>query len=336
MKKNTLIPAILSLVALLFGTLAYVQSDETKETRENKTIEKKVEVKVLGDVAADSVTIDGDKIKVRLPDGSIQTIDLGDIKNGQKRIELEDGDVDVDVQVQGKAVVIGPDGEIKEYDLSDDEFDIELPELGDARSIFERFRRQLPGFDSKTFPQGFLPDESVEVLPVSEFMIGVAMAPTSETLQTQLGLKVAGIAILEVLPNSPASQAEFQKHDVLVAAGDQPLRQMSELVSAIDKAGSKDEKLTIKLIRRGKALELEVTPVKRPDIQKTTTELTPFSSGRLNIPDGFNPAELEVFDELIERMKEHESAGNENLLEAMEQLKQRMKMLEEKVKPSKD
>ena len=86
MKKNTLIPAILSLVALLFGTFAYVQSDETKETRENKTIEKKVEVKVLGDVAADSVTIDGDKIKVRLPDGSIQTIDLGNIKNGQKRI----------------------------------------------------------------------------------------------------------------------------------------------------------------------------------------------------------------------------------------------------------
>ena len=328
MKKNNLIPVILTLIALLFGTFTFVQSDETKETRENKTIEKKVEVKVLGDVAADRVTIDGDKIKVRLPNGDIQTIDLGNIKNGRERIEIEDGDVDVDIEVQGKAIVVGPDGEVKEYDLSDGEFDIELPELGDARSMIERFRKQFPGFDSKILPQGFLPDESVEVLPVSEFMIGVAMGPTSETLQTQLGLEVPGIAVLEVMPDSPASKVKMQKHDVLVAAGDQPLGEMSDLISAVDNAGSKETSLSIKLIRRGKTMEVEITPVKRPDMNKQTTELLPFSPERPSPFSGLSPAELDVFDELVDRMKELEPAGSENLLEAIEQLKQRIKMLE--------
>ena len=71
-------------------------------------------------------------------------------------------------------------------------------------------------------------------------MIGVAMGPTSETLQTQLGLEVPGIAVLEVMPDSPASKVKMQKHDVLVAAGDQPLGEMSDLISAVDNAGSKE------------------------------------------------------------------------------------------------
>lgn len=327
MKKSVLLSAAFTVCAFLLGTFTFVQSDETKDSQESKTIEKKVEVKVLGDVAADSVTIEGDKITVRLPNGEIQTIDLGNIKGGAQKIELQDGDLDVDIQVQGKAVIIGPDGEVKEYDLSDEQFDIELPELGDARSMFERFRKQLPGLDTRLFPRGFLPEEFVESPPVSEFMIGVAMGPTSATLQTQLGLEVAGIAVLEVTPDSPASKAGIQKHDVLVAAGDQPLQQMRELVSAIDNAGSKEAKLTIQLIRRGKALEVEVTPVKRPDIQEDNIDLRPFSSRQFRIPSGFNPAELQVFDELVERMKEHDAAGSENLLEALQQLQQRIRKL---------
>ena len=153
MKKSIFIPAALTLCGLLFGSFVFVQSDETNESKESKTIEKKVEIKVLGDVDADSVTIDGDKIKIRLPNGETQTIDLSHIKKGLNGIKIDGGDIDVDVEVQGKAVIIGPDGAVREYDLSDEELDIELPKLGDARSIFERFRGQLPSRLERASPQ---------------------------------------------------------------------------------------------------------------------------------------------------------------------------------------
>ena len=75
-------------------------------------------------------------------------------------------------------------------------------------------------------------------------------------------------------------------------------------------------------------MEVEITPVKRPDMKKQTTELLPFSPERPSPFSGLSPAELDVFDGLVDRMKELEPAGSENLLEAIEQLKQRIKMLE--------
>ncbi len=350
MKKSIFIPAALTLCGLLFGTLAIVQSDETNESKESKTIEKKVEVKVVGDVDADSVTIDGDKIKVRLPNGETQTIDLSHIKKGLNGIEIDGGDVDVDVQVQGKAVIIGPDGKVQEYDLSDEELDIELPELGDARSIFERFRGQLPPrLEQQLLPPGLhsgkIHGQPMEVLPVSEFMIGVAMGPTSETLQAQLGLEHPGIAVLDVMPDSPAATAGIQKHDVLVSSGEQAFQQMSDLVSAVDKAGSDETELTLKLIRQGKAMEISVTPTKRPESQARVIEAVPFSDELSEkqlrehlkrfganrrwqaIPEGHLLPE--VGREFIELEDLHNLGGFEELLEAIEKLEQRIQKLEE-------
>ena len=51
--------SLMTAFGLLFSTFAFVQSDDG-ETK-NK-IEKRVEVKVLGDVDSDAVTIEGDKI----------------------------------------------------------------------------------------------------------------------------------------------------------------------------------------------------------------------------------------------------------------------------------
>jgi len=350
MKKSFFIPAALTLCGLLFGTFVLVQSDETNESKESKTIEKKVEVKVVGDVDADSVTIDGDKIKVRLPNGETQTIDLSHIKKGLNGIEIDGDDIDVDVQVQGKAVIIGPDGEVQEYDLSDEELDIELPKLGDARSIFERFRGQLPlRLEDQLLPPGIHSDkihgQSTEVLPVSEFMIGVTMGPTSETLQTQLGLEHSGIAVLDVMPDSPAASAGIQKHDILVSSGEQAFQQMSDLVSAVDKAGSDETELTLKVIRQGKAMEINVTPTKRSEIQARVIEAVPFSDelsekqlreylkrfgakGRWQaIPEGHLLPDVdgEFFD--LEEL--HNFGGFEELLEAMERLEQRIQKLEE-------
>ncbi|MBA62246.1 MAG: hypothetical protein CMJ76_07755 [Planctomycetaceae bacterium] len=324
MKKNILIPAALSVFGLLFGTFAFVQSDETKESKESKTIEKKVEVKVIGDVNADNITIDGDKIKVRLPNGETQIIDLKNIRGGAHKIEIDGDDLDIDVQVQGKAVIIGPDGNVKEYDLNDEEFGIELPENDDMRSMFERFRRHLPDFDSKIFPQRILPDQPVEVLPVSKFMIGVGMGPTSEILQVQLGLDTPGIAVLEVMPDSPAAKAKIQKHDVLVAVGGQPLKEISELISAVEKSGTEKAELIIKIIRQGKAMEVKLIPVKRPETEVRDVDTLPLleelnnsaileqlrqfneNKFRQSISQGVLPADVDdEFEELFKTIEQH-------------------------------
>ena len=350
MKKRIFVPAALTVCSLLFGAFAFVQSDETNESKESKSVEKKVEVKVLGDVDADSVTIDGDKIKVRLPNGETQTIDLSRMKKGLNGIEIDGGDIDVDVQVQGKAVIIGPDGEVQEYDLSDEELDIELPKLGDARSLFKRFRGQLPpGLEAQLFPPGIdsgeIHGKPMEVLPVSEFMIGVAMGPTSETLQTQLGLDHPGIAVLDVMPDSPAASAGIKKHDVLVSSGDQILKQMSDLVSAVDKAGADKTELTLKLIRQGKAMEVNVTPTKRPENQPGIIEAVPYSDelsekqlrDRLKqygakglwqaIPEDYLLPDLG--GEFIDLEELHNLGGFDGLLEEIENLEKRIQKLEE-------
>ncbi len=256
MKKRILFPAALGIFGILFGAIALVQSDENEPS---KKIEKQVEVKVLGDVAAENVTIDGDQIIVKLPNGQTEVIDLKNLpKQELDRVDIDE-DGDADVQVQGKAIIVGPDGKVQEFDLTEKDLKGGLdlpPPFGDAKAWLKRFQGNLP--------PGHLPDP-IRPSPASKYMIGVALGPTSKTLQVQLELETPGIAVLNVLPDSPAAKAGIQPHDVLIAAGDKPLENMGDLVSAVEQAGSMEAELTIKLIRKGEASEVKVTPTTRPE-----------------------------------------------------------------------
>jgi len=108
----------------------------------------------------------------------------------------------------------------------------------------------------------------------SEYWIGVATSDEliNETVRAQLGLEMdEGIAVLSVRPDSPAAQAGLRENDVLVQAGERRLRNIQDLIRAVD--DSKGQELSLVLYREGKQQTLTVTPTKRPsEFQRTPQE----------------------------------------------------------------
>jgi len=101
-----------------------------------------------------------------------------------------------------------------------------------------------------------------EVRP-GEYWIGVQVQhPMPDAVRAQLSIpKDEGVLVEEVEPSTPA-QGKLQKYDVIVKAGTKPLRSVADLVGAVDAV--KGGKLTLEVLRGGKTLQVEVTPVKRP------------------------------------------------------------------------
>jgi len=96
-----------------------------------------------------------------------------------------------------------------------------------------------------------------------EYWIGVEAGEVPEALRAHTTLpKDRGLLVEQVYPDSPAAKAKIARHDVLLQAGDKPLRQLSDLVEAVQAAQGK--KLVLEAVRAGKTIKLEVTPEKRP------------------------------------------------------------------------
>ena len=99
----------------------------------------------------------------------------------------------------------------------------------------------------------------MQTRPVSEFMIGIAVLP-SEILQAQLGLDASGIAVMSVMPDSPAAKAGIQKHDVLTAAGDRLLQNLDDEVKVVDRTVKTIERSPLNLSDRAKVWNSKVKP----------------------------------------------------------------------------
>jgi membrane-associated protease RseP (regulator of RpoE activity) len=96
-----------------------------------------------------------------------------------------------------------------------------------------------------------------------ELWVGVSVSPADETLRAQLNLAEGrGLVVTELMPDSPATKAGMKPNDIVVALGGKPLGSAKELVDQIQAAGEKP--VNLDLIRGGKAMSVEVTPVKHP------------------------------------------------------------------------
>lgn len=105
----------------------------------------------------------------------------------------------------------------------------------------------------------------------SDYWLGLAVTPVSDSLRAQLSLPEGqGLLVENVLPGSPAAKAGIRQFDVLLKAGDKPLKETADLLGAIEKG--KEGKLAIELVRGGKTQTVTATPEKRPGEGPATSE----------------------------------------------------------------
>jgi len=131
---------------------------------------------------------------------SFSTVD----ENGERKTERS-----------GKAIVIGPDGQRQEFDLSDDQnMKIEIPGFGG--------RLQIPGLDAGT--------ETIA------FTLGCRYSSIHPAVASQLGLE-SGLMVTQVPQNSAAAKAGVQKHDILLFADDKQVISETDLNAVVQAAG---------------------------------------------------------------------------------------------------
>lgn len=143
----------------------------------------------------------------------------------------------------GKAIIIGPDGKRHEIELGGPMIDGGL-------------QFDFPGFN------GIMRAEQID----NSFMIGVNCQPVSDAMRAQLELDAeSGLVVVHVSDDSPAHAAGIQKHDILMFADDRQLAKQLDLVEVVQTAGKEKGRISLTVIRAGKEIGVEVSPVERPE-----------------------------------------------------------------------
>jgi hypothetical protein len=92
------------------------------------------------------------------------------------------------------------------------------------------------------------------------YRLSVSIAPLPRALDEQLGLKGEGVLVTSVAEGGPADKAGIKPHDIVMAAGDKPIKGQGDLLEAVKAADGKE--LSLKLMRGGKPTTVTVTPEK--------------------------------------------------------------------------
>ena len=99
---------------------------------------------------------------------------------------------------------------------------------------------------------------------LSEYWLGIGFRPLGDALRAQLALPEGqGLLVEQVMPETPAARAEVKRHDIVLKADGKPLKEMQELIDAVD--ATKDGELSLEIIRGGKPVTIKVKPEKRPE-----------------------------------------------------------------------
>ncbi|MCR4412986.1 MAG: PDZ domain-containing protein [Thermoguttaceae bacterium] len=102
-----------------------------------------------------------------------------------------------------------------------------------------------------------------QAVQVSDHWIGVEAHEVPDAVRAHLKIPEGqGLLVEQVYPDSPAAKAKIQRHDILLKAGDKPLKQVADLIEAI--GASQGKALSLEGIRAGKPMKVEVVPEKRP------------------------------------------------------------------------
>ncbi|MEO1524786.1 MAG: PDZ domain-containing protein [Planctomycetota bacterium] len=95
--------------------------------------------------------------------------------------------------------------------------------------------------------------------PEQPYRIGVQVEQPSDALRSQLCLyENEGLLITDVVADSAAEKSGFQKHDILLRAGDQRISTLDDLRACVNESEGKAIELTF--MRGGKEQKLSATP----------------------------------------------------------------------------
>ncbi|MEM8667804.1 MAG: PDZ domain-containing protein [Planctomycetota bacterium] len=110
--------------------------------------------------------------------------------------------------------------------------------------------------------------------PLPPFRIGVQIESPSEALRAQLNLyNNEGLLVVALVDDSPAIEAGVKVHDVLLRADGQRLSDNKGLSGIVNSTQGKA--LTLTVMRSGKEVELEVTPVRAPESEVVRLDYCP-------------------------------------------------------------
>lgn len=97
---------------------------------------------------------------------------------------------------------------------------------------------------------------------IGDTAFGATLNPADDSLRTQLGIPAGqGLVASNVAAGGPAAQVGIENNDILVRLGEADLGAPERLVEVLRAAG--DKAATLRLIRAGKPLEIQIKPVYR-------------------------------------------------------------------------
>jgi membrane-associated protease RseP (regulator of RpoE activity) len=101
----------------------------------------------------------------------------------------------------------------------------------------------------------------IQTASQGKYWIGIACAPASDALRAQLGLPER-LVVQQVVDDSPAAEAGIQRYDIVLKYGDQEIKQMGDLLKAVEAGETKPT--TVTLLHEGQEKTVEVTASDAP------------------------------------------------------------------------
>ena len=254
--------AVLLSIALLSGFFIAADSDarqqhelEIVDQDGQKVDVNKLKLKQKNNPIEAGVQAGNGKIVVVDKNGAVREIDVSGAQSivVNKSVSSIMRDGEEEQKITGKAIIIGPDGQRQEIDLGGlGEGEIAKLSIGPFNQ--ERFWERLPGnLNIQRFGGG------------SKYAIGVHCKPISDALRAHIDIEEgAGLVVTnEPVAGSPAATAGILQHDILIYADQNQLTKTNNLTEAIQAAAEENLPLSITLLRKGKEIGVELTPVKR-------------------------------------------------------------------------
>jgi len=246
--------------------------------------------KNAGDAAVDGADSAPDTEVLAVPSRKQIVIHLGGNADENSAFATIVDDSQAKVQMNGKIVVIGPDGKRQEFAISGNEagkvfkFVTGGEATGNAdqqASHIDSVVRILKRHDASGTASE---DESASEARVA---IGVQCEDVPDALRSHLDLGEMGIMVVHVREQSPASEAGLLKFDIIRQIGDTDVTKTDDLVSSV--ASSEGKELTFSIIRHGEPMKIAVTPRKMQFLVIFAPAQTEFHLGDVSQDTGHLP-----------------------------------------------